>query len=62
MVQALSESCTIVQKRECCLCSAASRPNAHGHECKLPTFKVLERLLSLGWVALYYFVNERNNG
>lgn len=62
MVHALSESCTNVQKRECGLCSAASRPNAYGHECKLPTIRVLERLSCFGWVALYYFVNERNNG
>lgn len=61
LVHALTESCTIVQKRECGLCSAASRPNAHGHECKLPTIKVLERLC-FGWVALFCFVNERNNG
>lgn len=61
MVHTLSESCTTVQKRVLSLLSS-SRPNAHGHECKLPTFKVLERLLCFGWGALYCFVNERNNG
>lgn len=35
--------------------------NAHRHECKLPTFMVLERFKSF-LLAFFSFVNERNEG